>query len=131
MQNATHIIEVEFEGALFITVLIYIVGSMGGRKPTNRQIFFLFATGFAVLLLLNLLTPIVSSYVSVIVCLAPSLLSSIRSKLLKRRHCYKPAFSSQLTISRKTNALRDFSDKDMVSLKGSAVDEHLSGFQSP
>jgi hypothetical protein len=129
MQNATHIIEVGFEGALVITVFFYVVSWIAGRKLTNGQIFFLFAIGFAGLLLLDLLRPIVPDYVAIIVCLATWLLSSMRSKLLKRRHSSsKPAFSSQLTDARKPNDLRDFSGKDMVTLKRATADEPLSRF---
>ena len=83
MQNGSHILEVAFEGAFLMTGLLYLAYWMYGRKLTNGQFHFLFAIGFAVTLLLNLFT--VPTYVFLILCWTPSLLSRLLGPL-RRRH---------------------------------------------
>src|SRR5829696_7002763 len=96
MQNAAHIIQMQFEGALLLTGLFSLVCWMGGRKLTNRHLLFLFAISFAGLLLLNLLSSIVPSYVLFIGCSMPLLFRPLR-KLLKS----KPASQVKLMFARK------------------------------
>ena len=81
MQNAAHIIEVVFEGALLLAALFCLVHWTGGRKLTNGLVLFLFAIGFAGLLLLNVLSSIVPTYLFLIGCSTPLLLRSLKTLL--------------------------------------------------
>ena len=80
MPNAPHILEVVFEGAILGTGLFYLASWMGGSKLTNVQILFLFAIGFAVLLVLSLFSSIVPTFLLAIACSTPLW------RLLKRIH---------------------------------------------
>lgn len=88
MQDAAHIIEVGFEGAFLVAGLIYLACWMGGRKLTNRQILFLWAISFAGLLLLDLLSSIVPTYVLLIGGSTPLLLRPLRTLLNSKPASY-------------------------------------------
>ena len=105
MQNAAHIIEVVFEGALLLTALFCLVHWTGGRKLTNGLVLFLFAIGLAGLLLLNLLSSIVPTYVFLVACLTPLLLSSLRTLLNS-----KTASQVKLMFARKRPELPEKSE---------------------
>jgi len=81
MQNAVHILEVVFEASALFAGLFYLVCWMGGRRPTNRQVFLVFAISFAVVLPLNLLSSIVPTYVILIVAATTWLLKPLRTLL--------------------------------------------------
>ena len=102
MQNATHLIEVAFEGAIIIAGFFYLVYWMGGRKLTNGQILYLFALAFGICLVGDILSSIVPTYVVIIGCLTPSLLRPLRA-LLKS----KPASKVKLMFARKPSELPD------------------------
>ena len=80
MQDLTHLFQTVFESALFMAGLFYVLLWMMGHKCTTRGALFLFAFCFAAYLVFNLLSPIVPTYVFLIVCLTPSLLTrSVRA----------------------------------------------------
>ncbi len=101
MQNATHLIEVVFEGAILIAGFLYLVYWMGGRKLTNGQILYLFALAFGICLVGDILSSIVPTYVILIVCVAPSLLLRPLRTLLNS----KPASQVKKVLARKRSAL--------------------------
>lgn len=105
MQNVSHIIQLVFEGSILVAGLLYLACWMGGRKLTNGQVLFLFAIGFGGLLLLNLLSSIVPTYVFLIVCSTPLLLRPL-TKLLNS----KPASQVKLMFARKPSELPEKSE---------------------
>ena len=105
MQNATHVIQEVFDGALLLTGFFYMVYWMSGRKLTNIQSLILFAIGFAGLLGLNRLRSLVPSDVFLLVCLTPLWLRAF-TKLLNS----KPASQIKLLFARKPSALREKSE---------------------
>lgn len=95
MENATHTIQVAFEGALLLTGIFYILFWMGGHKLKNRQALGLFAIGFAVLLGLDVLRSFLPGYLFLIVCATPFGEATEGTPLQTR--C-----SSQITVCSKT-----------------------------
>lgn len=104
MENATHIIQVAFEGALFLTGIFYVLFWMGGHKLKNRQALGLFAIGFAVLLVLDLVRSFLPSYILLIVCSTPLLVRPLRALLSK------PASRVKLLFARKPSELPEKSE---------------------
>ena len=105
MENATHIIQVVFEGALLLTGIFYVLFWMGGHKLTNRQALSLFAIGFGVLLGLDLLRSILPSYMFLIVLSTPLLVKPLRVLLNS-----KPASQVKSLFARKPSELPETSD---------------------
>ena len=81
MPNASHIIEVVFEGTLLITGFIYLIHWDSGRKLTNRQILYLFAVVFGICLVADILSSVVPTYAILIACSTPLLLRPLRTLL--------------------------------------------------
>lgn len=105
MQNLPHILEQVFELSILFAVLLYLGFWMEGRKLTNRQVFFLSATTFAGLLLLNLLEVIVPTYALLIFGL-PLLFSPLRTLLNS-----KPASRVKSMFGRKPPELAQKADE--------------------
>ena len=83
MENTVHILEEGFETAIVLAGLFYGMFWMGGRKLTNGEALLLFAIGFAVSLLLNLLSSR-PTYLFLIAGFAPSLLFRLCDFLAKK-----------------------------------------------
>jgi hypothetical protein len=107
MPNASHIIEVVFEGALLITGFFYLIHWDSGRTLTNRQILYLFAMVFGICLVADLVSSIVPTYVFLIGCSTPLLLRSLRTLLNS-----KPASQVKMMSAGKSSELPERSESD-------------------